>query len=294
MKERKRKNWGLRGTLTTAAVVIGTGTLLFQGFTQAAATIEFNKVNHVPTSYSINTLTTGEDPGSNQPAGYQKANYIVGDIELEYYQQQNPSSTDMTKEEAAEIGVQALWQIFGVELEGQRVEMGYSPPTDNLPRPNWNGDVYVNGELKYHFYMDSVTGELFGVASSRTLGVEVGLGLDMELQKNPQKYEDLARDLAEQFDVVNGPVQSVEYNNQGYSGNDPTITVYVNGENGELASMTFSRYDEELLSIGYNASTKYALEFAEEQMKKLEEKVKELEKNVDPNAAPTLIPIELD
>ena len=31
----------------------------------------------------------------------------------------------MTKEDAAEIGAQALWEIFDLNLEGQVIEMGY-------------------------------------------------------------------------------------------------------------------------------------------------------------------------
>ncbi|WP_010269142.1 hypothetical protein [Paenibacillus senegalensis] len=294
MKERKGENRGWKGTLTTAAVVIGTGTLLFQGLTHAAAAMEFKKINQVPTYYVTNTGNALSETGRNLPEGYQKASYTVDSIDLEFYQKQTPTSIDITREEAAELGAQALWEIFGVDLEGQRVELGYGPPTDSLPRSYWYADVYVDGELKYYFDMDSVTGELFGIGRNRTLDENAGLGFDRELHKNPQKYEEMAKDLAEKYNVVNGAVQSVEYNSQGYSNNDPTITMHITGENGDLAMMTFSRYDQELLSIGYNASTKYALEFAEEQMRKLEDKVEELQKTVDPDAAPMLDPIELD
>ena len=44
------------------------------------------------------------------PKGYKKANYKVGDIEGEYYRNQTPTSKDMNKEDAAEIGAQVLWR----------------------------------------------------------------------------------------------------------------------------------------------------------------------------------------
>ena len=45
------------------------------------------------------------------------------------------------------------------------------------------------------------------------------------------------------------PVDRVEYNCQGYSGNDPTIAVDVIGENGESVNMSFSRYDQMFLGL---------------------------------------------
>jgi len=274
-----------------AAVIIGTNTLLFQGFTQAVTVAEFKQTKMIPTRYA-NYITGSSQVAQNSlPDGYQKANYTVGAIDLEYYRNQTPTSKDMTKEEAAEIGAQALWKVFDLNLEGQVIEMGYQQATEGLPRSSWYADVLINGERMYYFSVDSVTGELFTIGRSRTLDEKVSVAFDAALAKNPQEYVVLAKKLAEKYNVVHSAVKSVEYNGQGYSNNDPTISVDITGENGEIALMTFSRYDKALLGIGYNTEYKSALEFNEKLIKQVQERAEELEKSGFPaneNEAPSL------
>ena len=43
---------------------------------------------------------------------------------------------------------------------------------------------------------------------------------------------------------------------RSYSGNDPTITVDVIGENGEIVNMSFSRYDQMFLGLITDTSQK--------------------------------------
>ncbi|USG66607.1 hypothetical protein NDK47_04715 [Brevibacillus ruminantium] len=296
MKANRLERGSLKKTLAVGAVIIGASTLLFQGLIQAVTAAEFKKTDTIPTSYANFTAASSQAAQNSLPAGYKKANYTVGTIDLEYYRNQTPTSKDMTKEAAAEIGAQALWQVFDLNLEGQVIQMGYGQATESLPRSTWSGDVYIGGKLAYTFFLDSVTGELFGLARSRTLDKQVSLAFDPVLAKNPQEYVELARKLAEKNNVVHSPIKTVEYNSQGYSNNDPDITMYVTGENGELATMSFSRYDKALLGIGYSTPTKHALEFSEKQMQRLQEKVKELEKSAPPaeNETPFLRSIELD
>lgn len=73
-------------------------------------------------------------------------------------------------------------------------------------------------------------------------------------------------------------MKSVEYNGQGYANNDPTISIDITGENGEIALMSFSRYDKALLGISYNTEYKSSLEFHEQ----AQEKTKELGKSASP------------
>lgn len=295
MKDNGFQKKGLKGTIMTAAVVIGASTILFQGFTQAATMVEFNKTNTIPTSYATYAAGSSQTPQHSLPEGYKKADYTVGEIDLEYYKNQTPASKDMTKENAAEIGAQALWEVFGLDLEGQEIRMGYQPSTENLPRSNWYADVYINGERSYSFSVDSVTGELFTIGHDRTLDVQVSVAFDAALNKNPQQYVELAKKLAEKYNVVHSAVKSVEYNGQGYSNNDPTISVDIEGENGEVALMSFSRHDQELLGISYNTEYKYALESNEKFIKEFQKKIEELEKSAPPageNEAPSLRVLE--
>ncbi|MFC5590725.1 hypothetical protein ACFPRA_17615 [Sporosarcina soli] len=289
---------GVKKTILTATVVIGASTLLSMGILQGATAAEFNKTKTIPTSYTSYVGDGSQTVQNSLPEGYKPANYTIGAIDLDYYRNQTPMSKDMDKEDAAEIGAQAIWRVFDANLEGQVVEMGYQQATDSQPRSTWYAEVLINGERSYYFSVDSVTGELFSVGRwDRTLEVNVSVAFDPALDKNPQEFVTLAKELAEKHNVVHGAVKLVEYNGQGYSNNDPTISVDITGENGEIALMTFSRYDKELLGISYSASYKPYLEHHEKYLKELQEKVKELEKSAPPvgeNDVPILRTIELD
>lgn len=271
MKTNRSKGKHVKKSVLAAAMIIGASTMMFQEFTQVAAAAEYNKTNTVPTSYVSYMNQSSSTAKNSLPEGYKKANYTVRNIDLEYYRNQTPTSKDMAKKDAAEIGAQALWSVYGISLEGQVIEMGYQPATTDLPRSSWHGDVLIDGKLGYGFDVDSVTGDLFAVTRSRTLDKNVSVAYDAALAKNPQEYAALAKKTAEKLNVVHGAVASVEYNCQGYGNNDPDITFNIKGENGEVASMTFSRYDKALLAVSYNAKYKYTVEY----MKQLEQKAQE-------------------
>jgi len=258
MKTNRSEGKHVKKSVLAAVMIIGAGTMMFQGFTQVVAAAEYNKINTVPTSYVSYMDQSSRTAKNSLPEGYKKANYT-------------PTSKDMAKKDAAEIGAQALWSVYGLSLEGQVVEMGYQSATDSLPRSSWYADVLINGERSYYFEVDSVTGELFGVGHSRTLNKNVSVAFDAALDKNPQEYAALAEETAEKLNVVHGAVAAAEYNGQGYSSNDPSISFNIKGENGEVALMTFSRYDKALLGIGYSAGYKYTLE----QIERFEQKAKD-------------------
>ena len=252
----------VKKTILTATAVIGTSTLLFMGILQAVTAAEYKKTNTIPTNYVSYIGDSMKTVQNSMPKGYKKANYTVGAIELEYYRNQTPTSKDMNKEDAAEIGAQVLWGAFDVNLEGQVIEMGYQQATDSLPRSTWYAEVIIDGKRSYYFSVDSVTGELFslGRADRALIAENVSVVFDEALDKNPQEFVSLAKELVEKYNVINGAVKSVKYNGQGYSNNVPTVSIDITGENGEIALLTFSRYDKELLGIVYSASYKPSLE----------------------------------
>lgn len=285
MKSRKSDANKLKKTVV-ATLILGASTLAFQGITNVAAGTEYNKTNVIPTSYANYTDQYSETVQNSLPEGYKKANYTVRTIDLEYYKNQTPTEKDMSKEDAAEIGAQALWSVFGVSLDGQVIEMGYNSANESLPRSNWYGDVLINGELSYYFSVDSVTGEVFSVGRSRTLEENVSIGFDVSLDKNPQEYINLAKETAENLDIVHGPVASVEYQGQGYTDNDPVIMLEIKGENGEIAQVVFSRYDKALKAISYHASYKYTLE----EIERIERELQQMSiPSVDESKEPTLM-----
>ena len=263
MKTNRSEGIHVQKSVLAAAMIIGASTMIFQGFTQVAAAGEYNKTNTIPTSYVSYMDQSSSTVKNSLPEGYKKANYTVRDIDLEYYRNQKPTSKDMAKKNAAEIGAQALWSVYGLSLEGQVVEMGYQSATDSIPRSRWYADVLINGERSYCFEVDSVTGEIFAVNHCRALDKNVSVAYDAALAKNPQEYAALAKKTAEKLNVVHGAVVSVEYNCQGYRNNDPDITFNIKGENGEVASMTFSRYDKALLAVSYNSGYQYTLKTTE-------------------------------
>jgi len=262
-------------TLLVSAAVIGASALLFNGITLAGTEAILRQTAPVPTQYASFASAAPETAQNHLPSGYETARYTVADLDWQAYQSQTPAETDLSKEDAAEIGAAALAEIFGLHLDGQVMELGYLPANDHFPRSQWYADVLVNGERSYSFSVDSLTGELLTIGRSRTLDVQVSTAFDQELDQNPQPYEELARKLAERYNVVHGEVSSVEYNGQGYSNNDPTISVDVMGENGEIALMTFSRYDQALLGISFNLEYKSALEYHEKMQEKMLKQVQE-------------------
>lgn len=276
----------LMKTVFATALILGGGTIAFQGITQVAAGTEYNKKNVIPTSYANNADQYSQTVQNSLPEGYKKANYTVSTIDLEYYKNQTPTSKDMSKEEAAEIGAQALWSVYGISLDGQVIEMGYDTANESLPRSSWYGDVIINGELSYYFSVDSVTGELFSIGRSRTLKENVSVAFDASLDKNPQEYIDLETETAETLNIVHGPVAAVEYNGQGYSNNDPSISLDIKGENGEIALVTFSRYDKALMGISYHVSYKYTLE----EIERIEQELQQMSiPSVDESKEPQLM-----
>lgn len=98
--------------------------------------------------------------------------------------------------------------------------------------------------------------ELFDISYGRQLGVSVPLGMDAALEKDYGQYAELAKKKVTECKLIDGSVNRVEYNCQGYQCNDPTITVDVIGENGEIVNMTFSRYDQAFLGLITDTSRK--------------------------------------
>lgn len=265
MRKQKKKKTFVK-TTALALTVIGIGALSFNVLSEAAMAAQLSSPSAIPTAYSV---TPSQE--ADVPEGYEKANYT---LILEDYSE-TPTSKDLTAEEAAELGAQMLWELYGADLEGAYVFMGYIAGTDTFNRPFWSGDVRFTKDRKpsdfcYTFSIDAVTGDRFNVGQSVQLNVKTALGPDSSLSKNPSKYYDLAAKAAQDYNIVHSDVASTEYNCQGYScNNNPDITIDVIGTNGERASVTFSRYNQELLGIIYDSSRK----ISESSLAGLEEKL---------------------
>jgi hypothetical protein len=279
MKTSKSEGKHLKKTVMAAALIIGASTMMFQGMTQAAAATLYDKTDTIPTSYTVCAEVKSQ---AAVPEGYTKANYTVASIDLEYYKNKVPTKKDLTKEGAAELAAQYLWQVYGVNLEGQTIEMGYNPATDIYPRPTWTADVFMKGQNYHDGYsvklyeveIDSVTGELFCIGMDRTLEAEVNAGPDYSIDESESgEFALAAKKLAEKYDAVHGDIESINCTGQGasFSTNeigtygDPTIDYEVHGTNGEVAFISISRYDKMMLGITFNGQAKYDLLWIEKE-----------------------------
>lgn len=250
----KQKNI-LKLTAATFAI-IGAGTILFNSAAEMTLAANNGKVEKVPISYQVagslnTTLPKVTENGRNKESGSVKVNYTLS---LDSLNTGTPTDTDLTMEEAAEAGRQYLGNLFGLDLEGAYVYMSYYPGTETFPRAFWSGDVLFQKEQKpestrWTYMIDAVTGELFNICYDKQLDVKVSLGYDKALEKDYSIYAELAKKKVKKCKLIDSPIERVEYNCQGYSGNNPTIAVDVIGKNGEIVNMDFSRYDQTFLGL---------------------------------------------
>ncbi len=266
----KQKNI-LKLTAATFAI-IGAGTILFNSAAEMALAANDGKVEKVPTTYQVwnspeKVLPQSVEKAEEEKGGEKeetkneetgKVNYTVSMDSLNIG---TPTDTDLTMEEAAEVGAQYLHNVFGLDLEGAYVYMSYTSGTETFPRPFWSGDVLFQKEqtpesTRWTYMIDAATGELFNIGYGRQLEVSVPLGYDAALEKDYGIYAELAKKKAEECELISSPVDRVEYNCQGYSGKDPTIAVNVIGVNGEIVNMDFSRYDQTFLGLITDTSLK--------------------------------------
>lgn len=247
----------------TAIAIIGAGTILFHAASEVTLAANDGKVEKVPTTYQVadNTDTTfpkTAESGEEKETGKEKVNYTLclDDLNVE-----TPTDTDLTMEEAAKIGTQQLKDIFGLNPEGAYVYMSYCSGTETFPRAFWSGDVLFEKErtpesTSWYYFLDAVTGEVFMLGYDKQLDVTVPLEYDAALEKDYGVYAELAKKKAEECNLLDCPIDRVEYNCQGYEGNNPTIAMDVIGENGKIFNLDFSRYDQTFLGFISDTSRK--------------------------------------
>jgi len=280
-KETKRIVLGSVLAITASAMVFG-----ILGQTVKAS--ELGKTQTVPTNYSI----PYSKPVSNVPKDYVKKDYA-----LKLVGKDQPTANDMKMEDAAELASQNLWRIYGVDLDGQTVEMTYEPIGDIKLRATWRAEVKISEDLIYSFAVDAVTGENHAAARWIYHNADIPEGMDMKLLRNNEEYQALAKEAAEKYQLVAGKVASVEYSGQGFTTNrkgnkNADISFRVTSDKGEVAQISFSRYNKELLNMEY-ASWIEETDLLE---KRIEADMEKMAKNInitDTNT-PMLIQIEED
>lgn len=264
--QQQKKHSRVRSICMSAALC----TALLAGLTIPAMAAEGTGLEPLPISGSTAQQTTAVYSKKAQlpltaPEGYQKKAYKVADDPLEYYQNKKAPKDAVSRDDAAERGAQMLWELFGLDMTGKTVYMGFDPGSESYPQPTWSGDVRDGNSRTpqdddFTFTIDAVTGERLCAAMGRTISEKVNLGLDSALAKNPAAYLDLAKKAAEKHSILGEKIKTAEYNCQGYSGNDPDISIDVTGENGAAANLVFSRYDKALKAVSYPKDVKISSE----------------------------------
>lgn len=261
-------------------VAIGLCTLAFSGLTNSVKAAVVNKSEVIPTTYSA---TASDVKKSDVPKGYVKADYKV-----KLTESANKSTTkDISAEAAAELGVQDLWRLFGVDISGKTIEMTYHAVSSTQLRAQWLGMITVDKNLSYWFLVDAITGEHQTTGQNKYWSGDINVGFDSSLEKNPEKYTSLAKEVAEKYQLVPGKVLSAEYDGQGYIGNNdgsaknPQIDLMVTSDKGQQAQLTFSRYNQEFLQVSYDRCVKDMKVFEEQCRKKALEESKNRMKAFD-------------
>ncbi|MDQ0178266.1 hypothetical protein [Bacillus chungangensis] len=231
---------------------IAAATIVFSGISQTVKALEMSKTKAVPTSYSIPYT---KPFNSNIPTDDVKKDY-----KIKFVGQDQPTVNDMKMEEAAELVSKNLWRIFQVDLKGKTLDMTYYPISTTRLRPKWDVSVKINDLLAYHYTLDAVTGENLSTEKSVYHDADIREEMDINpnLLKNSQEYQELAKATAEKYQFVSGKVTSAEYEGQVYQANilgaqNVTIIFRVKSDKGEVARLTFSRYNQELLSVEFNS-----------------------------------------
>lgn len=274
-KNRKNRRFGKIAAAVLAVSSISAG--IFGLVAEVSAQAGLNGAEQIPTSYHVPTALpvpeiTGTDAGEEDSheatdesrnkadkgavAGADSntgaaVNYHVSMSSLNTGE---PTSIDLTMEEAAALGMKYLEDIMGFDREGANVYMCYNSGTETFPRAFWDGDVRFGEEVltdddTWHFFIDAVTGELFTIGCTETLDVDVPLGYDASLETNYGVYAELAKEVAKRCNLVGGPVREVKYGTQGCSSNNPDITMEVYGEGGQMAILSYSRYNQRFLGL---------------------------------------------
>lgn len=243
--------------------------LLFSAMSQGVKASLVNQSKTVPTNYAE---AVSNSQKNTIPAGYVKAAYQTKLLDTSG----QPGPADISMADAAEIGAQNLWRLFGVNLEGKTIEMSYSKSSTFNPRAEWEGIIFIDKIPRYSFLIDAVTGDYRATQQSKYWQGNINTGMNMELMKNHQRYAELAKETAQKFQLVSGHIISAEYYSQGYSsfGNsvNPDITMLVKTDTGQQAQLTFSRYNQEFLSVEYDAWVKDARVYEAQMEKEIRQK----------------------
>ncbi|MGM1045764.1 MAG: hypothetical protein ACQEXX_06425 [Bacillota bacterium] len=149
---------------------IGVSSLML---TQVAVASELGTKDKVPTTYNISEPSYLVN--EQIPTGYVKANYKA--IYSPHTLSKEPSSKDLSLQEAAEIAAQEIFKFSGEKLDNQTLEMSYSPQTSQYGS-TWWAQVAITPSYHFLVEIDGGTGEI--IRSKCTGGPEIDNKFDID------------------------------------------------------------------------------------------------------------------
>lgn len=149
-------------SILATGLIVGLFGSLLVGISNYALAASMTHTVVIPTTYQGFQIR-------GAAADYVKGNYVV--IENKLQPAANPANS-MTASEAAELGAQYLWDMFGVNMDGKAVSMMcFTDPGRAVSY--WNGDVY-----------DSESDARAAETAAQDIAAKAAAGYDVESLEN--------------------------------------------------------------------------------------------------------------
>lgn len=146
-------------TIAVSVVSIGLLSAMFIGVNSLVFAAESNKTESLTPDKTTVEVTT---QNSSLSVDFQEPSLTIYELDSEL---DNPrKASAMSYENAAQIGAQHIWEIFGEHIDGMFVEMFYEVSAFTA-RTYWTGIVFAsqedmdNGNPLFNFIVDAISGE---------------------------------------------------------------------------------------------------------------------------------------
>ncbi len=267
---KKMKGNEIFKTITASVLSIGLFSAAFMGMNNLAFAAATNKTETIPTVTTSVNLPVAE---VKLPEGYKKAALTV----YESADSHKRSTQVIPMQEAADIGAQYIWEMFGENIDGKVVEMDYRAYPFNT-RTWWIGAVadsksdLENHEAIYRFTIDAISGERIdidkdwsGSAASKENEKTITFEQFEQLieayrNQNHDEYIQVAKDYAQKH-FTNSKVVSAVYHSMSpkrigrdrntitYNPKDNEMSIIVTDNTGCEATVRIVIETKQLLSI---------------------------------------------
>ena len=164
----KKKSNEFIKMIATAILCIGVFSVAFMGINSIVFAAATNGAESIPLTTTSVNIPTENVP----PEGFQSPTLTIYVPMHEWHHDPSTNVHAMSAEEAAELGAQYIWEMFGVCIDGKVVEMAYTA-WSSMTR-YWQGTVansiedIENHDTLFFFALDAVTGERINIHCTRT------------------------------------------------------------------------------------------------------------------------------